>query len=65
MNSPGATRRTSIGGFISAPLAIILAVLAIGGGLLAYEWRHAHAAKTHHAGAHHHHHHHASGTAAN
>jgi hypothetical protein len=41
--------------FISAKLAIVLAVIAVGCGLLAYEWNRADSAKTHHTSAHHHH----------
>jgi CheY-like chemotaxis protein len=61
MNSP----RTALRAFISAKLAIVLAVIAVGGGLLAYEWHHADSAKTHHTGAHHHHQRDAHGVAPN
>lgn len=45
-------------GFISAQAAIVLAVIAAGGGLLAYEWHSAHAghSKGHHSSAAKHHH---------
>ncbi len=56
MNSPRHTRRSSARAFITAKLAIVLAVIAIGGGLLAYEWQHAHSGKSHPASAHHRHH---------
>jgi hypothetical protein len=56
MNSPRPARRSSTRALITLKLAIVLAVIAIGGGLLAYEWEHAHSGKTHAASAHHHSH---------
>ena len=42
------TSRSAMRGFISAQAAIVLAVIAAGGGFLAYEWHSAHHAKDHH-----------------
>jgi hypothetical protein len=47
-------------GFVSAKVALVLAVIVGGTGFLVYEWNHAHApAKQHHiaisTGSHHHH----------
>jgi hypothetical protein len=52
--------------FISTQLAIVLAVIVGGAGILAYEWHAAHPPK-HHNGASlgHHHHKHRTNTAAN
>ena len=52
--------RATARGFISAPAAIVLAVIAAGGSLLAYEWHSAHSAhsaKDHHGSADKQHHH--------
>ena len=51
--------RSATRGFISAQIAIVLAILGGGASLLAYEWHHAHPAKSHHnsIAAHHHHKH--------
>jgi DNA-binding NtrC family response regulator len=49
------TRRSAMRAFISAKLAIVIAAIAVGCGLLAYEWHCADSAKTHHTSAHHHH----------
>lgn len=56
MNSRRTIRRSAMWAFISAKLAIVLLVIAIAGGMLAYEWHHADSAKTHHTSAHHRHH---------
>ncbi len=57
MNSPHRTHCSALRAFISAKLTIVLAAIAIGGGLLAYEWHHADSTKTHHTTPHRHHHH--------
>ncbi len=51
------TSRSAMRGFISAQAAIVLAVIAAGGGLLAYEWHSAHHAKDHHSSVAKHQHH--------
>jgi hypothetical protein len=56
MNSTRTSRRSAIRAFIFAKLAIVLAVIAVAGGLLAYEWHHADSVKTHHTSPHHRHH---------
>ena len=43
-------------GFISAKAAIVLAIITGGAGILAYEWHHAHPAKSQHGSASVHHH---------
>jgi hypothetical protein len=57
MNTPHTTHRPSLRGFISAKLAIVLSVIAVSCGVLAYEWHQADTSKVHHisASAHHHH----------
>ncbi len=67
MKTPRIHRRSAIQGFISAQAAIVLAVIAAGGGLLAYEWHSAHAAHSkghHNSMAKHHHEKHEAKTAA-
>ena len=67
MKTQRTNNRSVMRGFISAQAAIVLAVIAAGGGLLAYEWHSAHAAhsKGHHSSvAKHHHEKHEAKTAA-
>jgi hypothetical protein len=47
MNLNCATRRSARHNLTAVELAIVLAVIAFGGGLLAYEWCRADSAKTH------------------
>jgi hypothetical protein len=49
MNLPRTIRCSRPLGFISAKAAIVLAVITGAGGMLTYEWHHAHSAKGHYA----------------
>jgi hypothetical protein len=55
MDTPRIASRTALQGFISGQLAIVLAVIIGSSGVLAYEWKHAHAAKSHHGSSAEHH----------
>lgn len=55
MNSPHTSQRFALRAFISAKLAAVIAVIAVAGGLLAYEWHQADSAKAHHITGHNHH----------
>lgn len=56
MKTQPITRLSALRGFISGKLAIVLAVIIGGVGVLAYEWEHAHPGKSHHtfSAVHHH-----------
>lgn len=63
MNSPRHSARFDTKGFISAQLAIVIAVIVGGGVVLAYEWRNADSAKAHELLPFHHRHHNAHSNA--
>jgi hypothetical protein len=66
MNAQQIPTRFATQAFISAQLAIVLAVIMGAAGILAYEWHAAHPSKHHNStSVGHHHHKHRTNTAAN
>ncbi len=57
MKSHSTANRPDLRAFISAKAVIVIAVITLGTGLLAYEWRHAHGEKIHGTSVSEHHHH--------